>query len=263
MKNGMWWSLVAFVGAVVVIGCGGGGGGTGGGGGNGGSTGDAPYQGQYLEFTGLNRGGNLDPLSLQVGDTVQVEVANYDPAGNRTVLAATNWTCTAGAANVSISSTGRLVVLRQTPGIFSVSARATVSGAPKTIQQDSAVPAPSTTTFSGKVLKEATNEGIKYVQVNFYDGSGAAIAGARTGDDGIYKAQVPATVKSVSIKSATVAAPPYYRSFYYGGLVYTMDASACPLKLKNVKTGQNNALTPMSIFLQENGPPPPPDGCKP
>jgi len=264
MKNGALVSLAAFLLAVLLIGCGGGGGGGGTNGGNGGSTGNSPYQGQYLEFVGINRGGNLEPLSLEVGDAIQVVIANYDPAGNRTELPASNLTCSAPSSDISLSSNGRLNVVRRPAGIFSVSARTKVAGVPKTIQQDGAAPPPSlTTTASGKVIAGVSLIGIKYVQVTFYDASGAAVAGVRTGDNGIYKAKIPANVASVSIKGSTVPAPPYYRSYYYGGKIYTMDASVCPLKLIGIKSGQNNPLSSMSIFRQEDGPPPPPDGCKP
>jgi hypothetical protein len=147
-------------------------------------------------------------------------------------------------------------------GIFNLTAQATVGGQTIVLNRDCAVPPNYTTTISGRVTREAESKGVKYIQVNFYDASGAAVAGVLTGDNGVFRAGVPATVKSVSIKSDTVPAPPFYKSFVYKSKVYTMDASTCPLKL-TIASGTNNPLDNMGIFKQEDGPPPPPDGCKP
>lgn len=263
MKSSIWVALVAFVFACVIIGCGGGGGGSSSGGGNGGGGGNAPLAGQYLEFIGISRSGDLDPFTLVVGDDIQVVVANYDSAGNRTVLPANGWTANPTSSRFSLSTGGRLKILSGPIGIFNISANTKVGGLTKNINQDCSVPAPSSTTVSGKVLQESSTKGIKYVQVNFYDGSGGLIAAARTGDNGVYKGVVPSNTKSVSIKKATVPAPPFYRSFIYNKKTYTMDSSTCPLKLTTLKVGQDNPLAAMSIYLQVNGPPPPPDGCKP
>lgn len=270
MKSQIWVSLAAFVAALVIIGCGGGGGGGTSGGGPGGGGGETagggatkPQAGQYIEFIGSNRTGNLNPLQLQVGDDVQLQVVNYDPAGARTILNGTGWTTTAPVNLVALGSNGRLTILGRASGLLSVTVRVTVAGSQKTIQQDFAVQPAGATSVSGRVVEEDTSVGLEYVQVNFYDASGAAVAGTRTSDNGVYSASIPSTVKSASIKASTVKAPPFYRSFTYGGKIYTMDASTCPLKLPNLKTGQNNALGNMTVFRQENGPPPPPDGCKP
>lgn len=265
MKSQLWAPLVAFLAAIVIIaGCGGGGGGsTGGSGGNGGGTGNAPLAGQYVEFIGINRNGTLDPLQLQVGDDVQLQVVNYDPSGNRTVLAGTGWSTNAPGNIVALNSSGRLTIIARANGVFSVTVRATVAGTVKTFQQDFAVEPTGSTTVSGRVVQEDSNTGIKYVEVLFYDASGAAIAGTMTGDNGVFNATIPSNVKSASIKASTIPAPPFYRSFYYKGKIYTMDASTCPLNLTGLKTGQNNALGNFSVYLQVNGPPPPPDGCKP
>lgn len=265
-KNLVAW-LALFV-AVLMIGCGGGGagggGGNGGNGGPGGGTGGTkPYQGQYIEFISLTRAGSsLDPLNLQVGDEVQLVLANYDAAGTRTTLSFFNvdWS---DKANISLTNSGKLKVLSRPPGIFTVSLSATVAGSRKDFVQDCAAPAGSTT-ISGRVVNDGTLAPAKYIEVAFYDASDAMVAGARSGDGGNFVATVPSSVKTVSIKASTVPAPPYYRSFVYNSKVYTMDASTCPVKLPTLVIGQNNTLpSTLALFLQENGPPPPPDGCKP
>ncbi|MBS1723367.1 MAG: hypothetical protein JSS66_10485 [Armatimonadetes bacterium] len=267
MRSAFWVPVLGFITAVIVIGCGGGGAGGGGGSGGpgGGTGGQAPLPGQYLEFVSTTRSGSvLDPLNLLVGDDVQVVVANYDPGGNRTVLGGTNWGCTADPNDVQFNSlSGRLHVLRRPAGMFSVSASANVAGQNKSFRQDCNVPS-GTTSISGRVMDEDSSAGVKYVQVSFYDQSGAALGGALTGDDGFFKGFVPSSVRAVSIKSETVPAPPFYRSFLFNGKVYTMDASTCPLKLGTVKAGQDNPMGgSFFLFLQVNGPPPPPDGCTP
>ncbi len=261
MKSFLFVSAAAFAVVALVIGCGGGGSGGSGGGGGGGT--DAPYPGQYVEFLGFNRGSNLDPLNLQLGDDIQLVLANYDPAKTRTVLNASNWSCSALSTDVALNAAGHLKVLKRPIGIFQVSCTATVSGVKKTYVQDLNVPT-STTIISGKVVAEGSNDPAKYIQVNFYDASGEAVGGSRTGDGGAFYAQVPSNAYSVSIKPETVPAPPYYKSFVYAGKVYTMDAVTCPLKLSGIVAGQNNVLpSSLALFQQVDGPPPPPDGCKP
>lgn len=257
---------MALIVATVVIGCGGGGGGGGGGnGGNGGggTGGDKPYAGQYIECLSYTRAGsNLDPLNLQVGDDVQLVLANYDPSGNRTTIPIFNvqWS---DHANVSVTPEGRMKILSRPPGVFTVSLSAIVAGKTQNYVQDCAAPAGSTT-ISGRVVNEGVLTGVKYIEVTFYDPSGSLVAGARSGDNGAFIATVPTNVKTVSIKASTVPAPPFYRSFEYNSKVYTMDASTCPADLPTLKVGQNTSLaTPLAVFLQVNGPPPPPDGCKP
>lgn len=263
MRSSAFFALISFACACIVIGCGGGGGGSSSGGGNGGGGGNAPLAGQYLEFVGVSRSGNLDPLSLVVGDDIQVVVANYDSAGNRTVLPANGWVATPLSSRYSMSTGGRLRILSGPVGVFNVAANTKVSGQTKKIDQDCAVPSSSSLVITGKVVQESSTKGIKYVQVNFYDGSGGLIAAARTGDNGTYRGLVPSNTKSASIKKSTVPAPPFYRSFVYNKKTYTMDSSTCPLKLGTLSSGQDNVLANMGIYLQENGPPPPPDGCKP
>lgn len=259
-------SIVAWVAlavAMLVIGCGGGGGGTGGSGGSGGGTGTKPYQGQYIEFIGNNgAGSNLDPLNLQPGDQIQLVLANYDPAGNRTTVAF-SLISPSSDGNITITPSGRLTINSRFSGIRQIHLRATVAGSVKDFYQDFATPT-GTTTVSGRVVNDGTFTGAKYIQVNFYDASGALVAAARSGDNGNFTAVVPNNARTVSIKSETVPAPPYYRSFIYNSKVYTMDASTCPVDLPTLTAGQNTTLpSTLALYLQENGPPPPPDGCKP
>ncbi len=246
---------------LVIFGCGGGGGGTGG---SGGGSGLNPYPGQYLEFITENGAGVArDPLSLQIGDQIKIVLANYDISGIRTTLPISTLTCSASNSDIQLLAGNKINVLHRPAGIFVITAQATVAGSLKTYLQDCTVPSGSTT-ISGKVIQDGIGAGVPYVQVSFYDASGTMIAGSRTGAGGLFTATVPANVKSISIKSSSVPAPPYYKSFIYKGKVYTMDASACPVNLSGIISGQNNSLpSTMAIFLQVDGPPPPPDGCVP
>lgn len=258
--------LAALVAALLLIGCGGGGGGGGGGNGGGNGGGGGNYAGiepgQYLEFISNTRAGSeLDPFNLQPGDDIQVTVANYD-GQNRTVLSGRNF-AVAGVdpSTVSISSTGRLRVLKPTSAIFTVSADATVAGQSKTYDQQASLTRYNTF-VSGIVRSESTGVGMQKVNVLFYDQSGALVAGSRTTTGGAFRASVPMSVQRVSIDSSSIPVPKYYKSYIYGGKVYVMDAQDCRAKVGTLVAGQVNTLpSALSVYQQSDGPPPPPDGC--
>jgi hypothetical protein len=253
------WLLVAAL--VVAIGCGGCGGGGGGGGTGGGN--QPPVAGQYLEFRGVNRPGNLDPVNLRVGDVVQLEIANYDPTGTRTVLSGSGWATTAGAAQVTVTSSGRLTVRSRPSGFFRVSGRATVLGSVRTFAKDTFVPASSSTTISGFVRADFSQVGVKYCQVEFYDASGRRVGGATSGDGGAFSGRAPSGVVAVSINGNTVDTTRYYKSVKYRGTYYTTDGTACPIPVSGIGTGRDNPLpSPLLLPRQIDGPPPPPEGCR-
>ncbi|MCW5937774.1 MAG: hypothetical protein KIT11_10775 [Fimbriimonadaceae bacterium] len=254
-------AICAFIALALVVACGGGGGS--GGGGNGGGSGgtQAPPAGQYLEFIGVNRSGNLDPMNLQVGDIANVQFVNYDPAGKRTVLNATNYTISTGPGQATITSTGRLTILAKPPGVFRIGARATVAGQVVTLSQDALVADTGNTTFSGTVRADGSTAGMVYVQVQFYNANGEVVAGARTGDNGVFRAKIPTTVRKVSIKGASIPTN-FFKSIRYINEVYTMDDPGCAVPVRTVKAGQNNSLAaPLFVPPQAGGPPPPPSGC--
>lgn len=264
MKVGLYAAIVGFLlGVALIIGCGGGGGGGGTGGPGGGSGGglgtDAPLAGQYIEF--VDGGGNIvDPLCLRPGDVIQLQAVNYDPAGNRTVLATGSWTSAGGGGGTfSLTSAGVLTINSNT-GFFQIRVTATVGGGTVNLVQD-ARGTTETTTISGRVTDAFSGTGIKYIQIEFYAG-GARVGATLTGDNGNFTACVPTTVTGVSAKGATIPASTYYRQLRYNGSDYTVDGSTCAIPFTVSNAGGNNAM-PFNIRLipVSSGPPPPPGGC--
>jgi hypothetical protein len=257
-------SLAAAMTVAWILGCGGGSGSAGGSGGGtgGGPGGQAPPPGLYVELRGVSRSGFVDPLSLQVGDILQAVVANYDPAGVRTEVAAGAWSCTAPPSFISVTASGRIQVLNRTAGLTSLSTRVTLPGQTRTVQTDLAVPTQNGTTVSGFVREEASTTGVKYVQVEFYSPGGERVAGVRTGDNGRFQALVPNNVVSVSLKGATIPVPKFFRTILYNLDTYPVDTATCAVKLAAIKPGQDNAVPrPLFLIRQSGGPPPPPTGC--
>ncbi len=244
-----------------LFGCGGSGGS--GGGGTGGGTGLAPVPGQYLEFAGITRPGNLDPLQLVPGDRVRLVVANYDPAGVRSELPAT-FECSADPSQVTVGTDGTLRVLTGTPGVFRVTGRYTLVGAARVVRSDAQVPAGSATVLTGRVVGQSTGTGIVYSQVILFSASGEVVAGARAFADGTFRVQVPANATKISVRAETIPVPLYFRSIRYLGEIYTMDDPGCAVPLPVLNLGRENALPgTIQVPLQADGPPPPPTGCIP
>ncbi len=268
MKVGLYAAIVGFLlGAALIIGCGGGGGGggTGGpgggpGGGGGGLGTDAPLAGQYIEFID-GSGDIVDPLCLRAGQVIQLRAVNYDPAGNRTVLATGNWTSAGGAGgSFSLTTDGVLTINSSSTGFFQVRVTVTIGGGPKDLVQDARGTA-DTTTVSGRVTDAFTGNGIKYIQVEFYSG-GLRVGATLTGDDGYFTGCVPTTVSGVSAKGASIPSASYYRQLRYNSNDYTVDGSSCPIPFSISNAGGNNSM-PFNIRLipVSSGPPPPPGGC--
>lgn len=258
----------ALLALLLTIGCGGGGtGGSGGGGGGGGGGGTdlgsaAPLAGNYVEFVGGRADSVYDPLNMKVGDSYQIKAVKYDAAGNRTVLTASNFGLIgANGSQISISNSGVITVLAAAPGIFSVSCSASGSGVDTTLSQDCHV-ATESTTITGVVQGDSSKVGIKYIQINAYNSLGQMIAGATTGDNGVFKMFVPSNVTGISVKASTINTTKFYRSIYYNKKYYSTDGVNCPIVLGAITPGAANPL-PNVVFIPETsgGPPPPPAGC--
>lgn len=257
MKQTIGW-IVLFLAAVALIaGCGGGGGG----GLTGGGTGGAPLPGQYLEFV---KGVSLvDPMNLIVGDTVQVQVVNYDGAGNKTVLAGSGFTITGpGAGSATINGFGQLTINTLPSGLIVCSANSVIGSTAITVTQDVFVPSSlNTTKVSGNLFSSDGATAMGYLEVQFKDSLGNLVGGARVNANGTFSGFVPTTATSLIVKPSTIPAA-WYASLKYQGNHYAVVGVSCLLPLPGLTPGGNNFL-PATVFVprQIEGPPPPPSGC--
>ena len=265
LKPGLVGTIVAIVVAALIFGCGGGGGGAGGGGGGSGLT---PEAGQYIEFFGVSRPGNLDPLNLQVDDLVQLRLVNYDPQGNRTVLNVSGWFMDISNGSITLDPSSGVFTVNFNPNRFvEFSIIAFVSGQWIRVDQDSFYPT-ATSTVVGTVDEDdifapgtGTGDGVIYVQIEFYDSIGNRVGAARTFANGAFVAQVPTSAVKMGIKGSTIPLPKYFRTFRYLGELYTASGSACPASIGPLGPGENLLPAAVLVVQQASGPPPPPGGC--
>ena len=265
LGSGLVSITVAAVIAVLIFGCGGGGAASGGGGGG---WGYAPELGQYIEFVGISRSGNLDPLNLEVGDTVQLRLVHYDQQGNRLVLNVSNWFVDYATGWITLDPNTGVFTVNFNPNRFVTFAiRAFVGGQWTVFVQDSFYPT-ATSTVSGIVDEEdvfvpgnGTGDGIVYVQIEFYDSNGNRIGGARTFENGGFIAQVPLNVVKMGIKGSTISLPKYFRSFRYLGVLYNASGTSCAAPVGPFDPGVNLLPAPVLVIQQTSGPPPPPGNC--
>ncbi len=252
--------------AGFLIACGGGGGGAAGGGTNGTNPGAAvPLPGQYLEFIG-NGGQAVDPLNLRVTDQLQVQFVNYDLAGVRSVLVASNFTLVGtNSTKVSLSPSGFMQVVSDPNANFKVSATATVSGINKTLTQDCRV-AVGTATVSGTVVSSgpvsglASSLGIVYVQVDLYDQNLNRVGGSLTWKDGAFSATCPTSAKWLTLKADSIS-DAFFRSLSYNGGDYSVFGTTCLVALPTLHPGDNPVTGQLIVTRLIDGPPPPPTGC--
>ena len=259
---GTWASILVLL--AMTLGCGGGGGGTGGGGGGGGNNlGVIPAAGQYIEI--LNTAGVIvNTMNLQVGQTYQVVFANYDGLGNRTPLAASNFTLSGGGAGAAtINTSGQLIVTGTSTQTFDVSATATVISTQVTKSVTCFVPNTviATAKVSGRVISSNGTTGLTFLLVECYDNNGILVGGALTLANGNFTATVPTTATKLTIRSNSIPST-FHAAMKYLGKNYSTGSAVCRVPLPALVGGGTVGL-PGNIIVpqQADGPPPPPDGC--
>jgi hypothetical protein len=210
----------------------------------------APLAGRYLEFVNAMDQA-VDPFDLQIGDLVRVAIVNYDPQGNRTELTSFSWNVSGPGASLENGRFVRVSDAGAEP--FTVSGMATFLDTTITLSAQGRV-RQAGTPFSGTVRDVLTNQGVKYVQVNFYSSSGAWVGSSVTNDTGAYSAALSGPAATFTVNPNTINNSNYYRQFRFGGKYYVpgdlqclAPAGAPPAAL---------VLLPISF-----GPPPAPDGC--
>lgn len=246
---------------LIILGCGGGGGGINTTGGTTSGNTSAPQAGQYLEF--LVNGVSVDPMNLRVGDVAQVVAVNYDPAGTRTVLAASNFSLTGATGSVAtLNNAGVLTIVGQATGTFVVQASVTLGSNTVTVQMAGFVPASTALTrIAGNVRSTTGNLRVGYVTVQFWDQFGNLVGGARTNGDGTFNGLALSTATRLTLRPQSIPST-YYAAIRYQNVNYATIGNACLMPLPSLTLGATNNL-PSNVLVPRlvDGPPPPPTGC--
>jgi hypothetical protein len=255
--------VVIVIAIALVSGCGGGGSpGTGGGSNN-------VQPGQYFEFF-RSGGGWFDPLNFLQGDSGTVVLANYDGVGNRTVLSTNSWSTTAppGAVNIAATSgtTASFTIVGTPVAEFKFQCFTLIAGVQTLFEQRARTPL-STPVVTGRVVELGLfsglpgNTGVPHVEVDFFDGSGTLVGGARTMPNGTFSAIVPLTAVEVMLRSDTIKTSKYYRAVYFEASYYSPLDITCRIELDPLINGVNAMPASMGLPQVAGGPPPPPTGC--
>lgn len=198
-----------------------------------------------------------DALNMEVGQTVQFQLASYDASGKRTVLPTSGWR-TSDALNVYGS-------LAENSGLF--------SGGPATT--------PSTyfvgvryagkdyysayqlkvrqATVSGRVVNSVTGTEIRGVIVEFYDATETLVGRVAQPFKGAFRASVPLNAKKMQILSESVAGT-YRRAFTFGGRAYRVGDPACTAMIPITLVTGVNAIGDLQV-VPKTAAEPALDGC--
>jgi hypothetical protein len=251
--------LVVALGILVAgAGCGGSSGGNGGGGGGGGG---AKNPNVKLEASIQNGAVWIDPLNIEVGDTVQFVVATYDSSGNRTVQDVTGWTTTDGSGSVGILQNGGSLTASASSSLSFVASvvydGATYSVAYKVNPNQVRVAA------SIQVQLNDLNTPVAGIRLKFFNTSGSQVGAAVSTFDGNVLASVPASATGFIVDETTIDTTKYYSYFTYGNASYSPLVSSCSAPLPSGLSNGTTANLTSPIFLLSTGspPPPPPSGC--
>ena len=247
---------IVFIAACLILGCGGGGGGSSASGGGGGTTGTTVIE----AIVAGSAQAVIDTQNIMVLDSVTFEVVNYDVNNVRTVLTATNWSTsdTGNVAGVLDPATGAYTATAP-GGIFTISASANGNNYQTTYRVT-----PRQSRLFGKVADASSGIGVSGIVVLFYDASGTTLVGSITSSyNGNFLASVPTTAKFFNLKTTSIPAGLYHRSFSYNGLRYSPTVPCSAPTPGGLANGVETVM-PATIALPPSSlsPPGPPDGCQ-
>ncbi len=244
----------ALAAVILLVGCGGGGGG-----GGGTSTGTPNPSYQVSIITPSDASQMVDPGSILVGDTLQLEVTSRDTNGNLTVVAASGWVTDAPATVATVSSSGVLKGVGSSGGVKYhvqvIIANVTYSTTIEVLARQNVI--------TGKV-RNLSGVGIANVGVSFYDSTAHLLTQTKTARNGTFRGSAPATATRFTIDMST--ADPgsnfYYTQFGFGAKEY-IESANCLAPLPTPLSASANNPLPDDLIpdLRSLGPPPPPTGC--
>ena len=230
--------------AALILGCGGGGGG------NGTSSGTT-YTAYQVSVTYPNNSGQMvDPGTLFIGDTLQLEITARDKSGALVIVPASGWLTNAPANVATVTSSGLLTAVGSSSGSsYTVFVRLGGTTHQATIQV-----AASQNVVTG-LVRNVNSVGIQSVKVLAYDASKTLVAKTTT---------VPSTAKKFTV-DLSVADPTgafYYSQYWYNtGEFITGTSCLAPLPSSLSATAVTALPSDIIPDLKSLGPPPPPTQC--
>jgi hypothetical protein len=269
MKYSKWFNLVwAMIIALIVLGCGGGGGG-GGGTTNTTATGSTSTGSNDSIVTKIvaqiSPGVYIDPRGIQVGQTVQFILVNFDVTqGTASPLSGGFYLSSGpGATPGHLSSSGAFTATTVTSNAYTISTNylGTNYSAPYLVT-------PVEPRVAGQIV-DTNGKPIPFAQAEFYDGSTNLVAQSTSDVNGNFIASVPQTAKRINLNSTTISSGNYFGVFAYGSGTYDILAASCSAPLPALPVNGTIALpNTLQVFATvdsggvANTPPAPP-GCSP
>lgn len=204
----------------------------------------------------------IDPLNIQVGETIQFEVVHYTAANVRSVLASSNWTTTDNGASVgTLSPSGVLTASASSPGTFT--ATGTSGGSNFSINY---LVKPIQALVSGTML-DSNGDPVSGVSIVFYTAGGTPVGRVKTASNGTFRASVPTTATKFNLDPTTMSFDKYFKSFVFSSKRYSaLIATSCAAPLPPLTNGVTTPISTVTVDAamtlgQHNPPPPPPNGC--
>lgn len=204
----------------------------------------------------LQAGLPVDLNNLQVGDSVQIIVANYDSSNVRTTVVPSGVTKDdAGAISTLSGSTLTATATSGTSYNLSVQSSLGSFSVPFKVK-------PVQARVKGTVIQSGTSLPLRGVTVRFYTSTLVEVASATSQYDGSFNASVPTSTTVFTI-DATTLGKGYNKQFGFNTKYYLTGLS-CAASLPTLTSGvTTNLATPLTLFPGSAGPPPPPTGCTP
>lgn len=240
--------------AAAILGCGGGGGGGGTSGGGGG------YTGLQVSVTYPNDSTQMiDPGTLFVGDTLQLEITGRDKNGVLKSIPVTGWKTTAPVGVASVTNDGILTAVGSSAGT-SYTVQTQYGGT--TYKTSIAVVAPQNIVTG--LVRNLSSYGIQSVKVLAYDASKTLLSTTHTTRIGTFRISVPSTATrfTIDISAADPTGAYYYSQYSYNNGEY-LTGTTCLAKLPSPLSSTSATALPSDIVPDSKslGPPPPPTQC--
>ena len=239
----------------LMAGCGGGGGG----GSSGGS--GSGYTGYQISLSPESSSSQmLDPSTLFVGDSVQLQITARNSSGTLVKIPVSGWTTNAPVNIATVTSSGLLTAVGVT-GSGSYYVKVNYGG--------KAYQVPIIITNSQNVItglvRNVNEAGVESVTVLVFDSKKTLLAQTHTTRLGTFRISVPATAArfTIDMSQADPGNVYYYTQYYYIDNEY-LDGVTCLAPLPSPLSTTTPTALPSDVVpdLRTGGtPPPPPTGC--
>jgi hypothetical protein len=205
----------------------------------------------------------IDPTNIQAGESIQFEVAGYDPITHaRQVLSSGAWT-TSDNGHVSGNLTADGLLSASAPSGSSTFTATGVAGGNSYPVGYKVKPVQALVT--GRLV-DTNGAAASQVTVIFYNAVGVEVGRVKSVYNGNFRASVPTTAKMFNLDPTTLPKQFYYKSYSFNGLRYTPLEATCTATLPALANATTTSIGTITIDAsntngEPNPPPPPPDGC--